>query len=135
VKFIVDNWYLIVFALVTGGMLLWPTLKGASVAGLAPNALVQMINRDKAVVVDVSEAAEFAAGHVVGSKNVPLAELEAKLGSAVKNKKLPLVLVCQTGTRSTRALAAAKKLGYEQSFSLGGGLAAWKAAGLPLEKA
>lgn len=134
-KFIVDNWYLIAFALVTGGMLLWPTLKGASVAGLAPNAVVQMINREKAVVVDVSEAAEFSAGHVVGSKNVPLADVEAKLGGIVKNKKLPLILVCQTGSRSLRAAEAAKKLGFEQTFSLGGGLAAWKAAGLPLEKA
>jgi rhodanese-related sulfurtransferase len=53
----------------------------------------------------------------------------------VKNKTLPLILVCQSGARSGRAVAIAKKLGYEQAQSLGGGLAAWKTANLPIEKA
>jgi rhodanese-related sulfurtransferase len=61
--------------------------------------------------------------------------LEAKLSTAVKNKNLPLILVCQTGARSGRAVATAKKLGYEQAQSLGGGLTAWKSANLPVEKA
>jgi len=86
-------------------------------------------------VVDVSDATEFAAGHIVGSKNVPLAELEAKLAGAVKNKTLPLVLVCQSGARSAKAVDIAKKLGYEQAQSLQGGLKSWKAANLPVEKA
>jgi len=42
--------------------------------------------------------------------------------------------VCQSGARSARAVAIAKKLGYEQAQSLGGGLANWKAASLPVEK-
>ena len=133
-KFILDNWILISIALVSGGLLLWPVLQGAT-AGLTPSAAVLLINREKAVVVDVCEANEFAAGHVGGAKNIPLGELEAKLGAAVKNKNLPLILVCQTGARSGRAVAIAKKLGYEQAQSLGGGLAAWKTANLPVEKA
>jgi len=135
VKFILDNWILISIALVSGGLLLWPVLQGAATAGLTPSAAVLLINREKAVVVDVCEANEFAAGHVGGAKNIPLGELEAKLGAAVKNKNLPLILVCQTGARSGRAVAIAKKLGYEQAQSLGGGLAAWKTANLPVEKA
>ena len=96
--------------------------------------MVQLINRQQGVVVDVCEPTEFAAGHIVGSKNVPLGELEARLASTVKNKALPLILVCQSGIRSGNAVAIAKKLGYEQAQSLGGGLAAWKAANLPVEK-
>ena len=134
-KFIVDNWMLISIALVSGALLVWPVIQGAAVTGLSPANAVQLINREKAVVVDVCEASEFAAGHVVGSKNIPLGELEAKLGAAVKNKSLPLILVCQSGARSGRALAVAKKLGYEQAQALGGGLNAWKAASLPIEKA
>ena len=133
-SFIVNNWMLISIALVSGGMLLWPVVQGAATAGLTPAAAVQLINREKAVVVDVCETSEFAAGHVNGAKNIPLGELEAKLASAVKNKTLPLILVCQSGARSGRALAIAKKLGYEQAQSLGGGLAAWRAANLPIEK-
>ncbi|WP_294766155.1 rhodanese-like domain-containing protein [uncultured Rhodoferax sp.] len=134
-KFIIDNWYLIAIALASGGLLLWPVLQGATVAGIDPNAVVQLINREKAVVVDVSEAAEFAQGHIVGAKNVALAELETKLTGVAKNKALPLVLVCESGARSARAVATAKKLGYEQAQSLAGGLKAWKAANLPVEKA
>jgi rhodanese-related sulfurtransferase len=125
---------LISIALVSGALLLWPVVQGAATAGLTPAAAVLLMNREKAVVVDVCESSEFAAGHIVGSKNVPLSELEAKLGAAVKNKTVPLVLVCQSGARSGRAVAIAKKLGYEQAQSLGGGLGAWKAANLPLEK-
>jgi len=135
VKFIVDNWYLIALALVSGALLLWPTIKGAATAGLSPAAAVQLINREKAVVVDVCQAEEFAAGHIVGAKNIPLGELETKLPTMVKNKGLPLILVCQSGARSGRAVAIAKKLGYEQAQNMGGGLAAWRAANLPVAKA
>ena len=133
-KFLIDNWTLILIAVSSAGLLLWPVIKGAG-PGLSPSAAVLQINRDKAVVVDVCEPTEFAAGHIVGSKNIPLADLPSKLAAAVKNKGLPLILVCQSGVRSGRAVAAAKTLGYEQVHSLGGGLAAWKSAGLPLEKA
>jgi rhodanese-related sulfurtransferase len=126
---------LITVALGSGGLLLWPVLQNASGGGLAPAAAVQLMNREKAVVVDVCEPDEFARGHLGGSKNLPLSQLEAKLPALVKNKALPVILVCQSGARSARALAIAKKLGYEQAQSLGGGLAAWKAANLPVEKA
>ena len=129
-----NNWMLISIAIASGAMLLMPVVQGATSAGLNPTAAVQLINREKAVLVDVCEPSEFAAGHVAGSKNIPLGQLEAKLGGAVKNKTLPLILVCQSGARSGRAVAIAKKLGYEHAQSLGGGLAAWKAASLPVEK-
>ncbi|MCX7241710.1 MAG: rhodanese-like domain-containing protein [Burkholderiales bacterium] len=134
-KFIIDNWMLIAVAVTTASMLMWPTVMGATASGLNPTAAVQLINREKAVVIDVCEPAEFAAGHVVGAKNVPLGELEGRLAGVVKNKALPLILVCQSGARSGRAVAIAKKLGYEQAQSLGGGLAGWRTANLPVEKA
>jgi rhodanese-related sulfurtransferase len=135
VKFILDNWMLLSVALASGSMLLWPVLKGAGAAGLTPAAAVQLINREKAVVVDVCETEEFAAGHIVGARNIPLNQLDDKLAGIAKNKALPLILVCQSGARSGRAVLMARKLGYEQAQSLGGGLAAWKAASLPVEKA
>lgn len=134
-KFLVDNWMLLAVALSSGAMLLWPVLQGATQAGLTPAGAVQLINREKAVVVDVCEATEYAAGHVTGAKNVPLGQLEEKLPGTVKNKALPLILVCQTGARSGRALAIAKKLGYENVQSIGGGLGAWRTANLPVDKA
>ena len=133
-KFIIDNWMLIALAVVSGGLLFVPILQGALESGLGANDAVQLINREKAVVVDVCEPAEFAAGHIVGAKNIPLGDLQAKLAGAVKNKTLPLILVCQSGARSAKAVVTAKALGFEQAQSLGGGLEAWKAANLPVEK-
>ena len=127
---------LISIALASGGMLIWPMVAGSMNAGsLTASGAVTLINREKAVVVDVGEIDEFASGHVGGAKNVPFSELEDKLSGVVKNKALPLILVCATGARANRAVAVAKKLGYEQAQALAGGLKAWKDANLPIEKA
>ncbi|MGJ7508590.1 rhodanese-like domain-containing protein [Variovorax sp. GT1P44] len=134
-KFIVDNWMLILIALSSGGMLAWPMVRGANAGSLTAQGAVQLINRERAVVVDVREPEEFAAGHVTGAKNVPLNQLEQKLPTTVKNKTLPLLLVCATGGRAQRAVAMAKKLGYEQAQAVAGGLKSWKDANLPVEKA
>ncbi len=124
---------LITVALVSGTMLLMPIIQGAG-GGLTADGAVQLINREKAVVIDVCETEEFALGHVGNAKNIPFSQLEEKLGAAVKNKALPLILVCQTGARSARAVAVAKKLGFDNAQAMSGGLAAWKTANLPVEK-
>ena len=134
-KFLIDNWMLISVAFISGAMLLWPVVQGAAGSGLSAAAAVQLINRERAVVVDVSESGEFAAGHVGGAKNVPLSQFERRLPEVVKNKGVPLILVCPSGIRAKRALAAAKKLGYDKAQVLAGGLKAWKDANLPVEKA
>jgi rhodanese-related sulfurtransferase len=135
VKFIIDNWMLISVAFASGAMLLWPVVQGATGGGLSTANAVQLINRERAVVVDVSETEEFAQGHVGGAKNVPVGQLEQRLPEVVKNKTLPLILICPNGARSNRALAVAKKLGYEKAQVMAGGLKAWKEANLPVEKA
>ena len=73
-KFFIDNWFLFLAAAVSGGLLLWPLLnKGAGGAGkLSASQAVQLINREKAVLIDVSEPAEYAASHVAGAANLPV---------------------------------------------------------------
>ena len=121
-KFIIDNWYLFLVALASGSMLLWPVLQNASGGSLTPARAVQLINREKAVVIDVCEAEEFAAGHVTGAKNVPVSQLEERLPTVVKNKALPVVLVCASGARANRAVGIAKKLGYDNAQARAGGI-------------
>lgn len=133
-KFIIENWYLFLVAIASGVMLLLPVLKGVAGGTLSAAKAVQLINREKAVVIDVCEPEEFAAGHVNGAKNVPLGQLEERLPTVVKNKALPVVLVCAKGPRAQRAEAIAKKLGYEKAQAMAGGLAAWREANLPVEK-
>jgi rhodanese-related sulfurtransferase len=132
--FLMHNWVLVLVAVVSGTLLLAPGILAGTRSGLAPGVAVQMINREKAVVVDVSEADEFAAGHIVGSRNIPVSDMEKRLPEVVKNKGVPLILVCASGARAQRCLATAKSLGYEKAVVLGGGLRAWKEANLPVEK-
>jgi len=136
VNFFIENWYLFVAALVSGSLLVWPMLSQGTTGGIKVSAAdaVQLINRERAVLIDVSEPAEYAAGHVAGSRNVPLASLEGSR-ELPKNKSLPVVVVCPTGTRAPRAVAVLRKLGFENARSLAGGLNAWRAANLPVEKA
>jgi rhodanese-related sulfurtransferase len=136
IEFVTANWMLILIALSSGGMLAWPLIRGGAGGGtLTAQGAVHLINRERAVLVDVREPEEFASGHMIGAKNVPLNLLEEKLTGAVKNKNVPLLLVCATGARAQRAVAMAKKLGYEQAQAVAGGLKAWKEANLPVEKA
>mgnify|MGYP003853065253 FL=1 len=112
-----------------------PTITKGAAGGIEPTEAVLLINREKAVLIDVCEPAEYAQGHALGSKNIPLGQLESQLPLLVKNKNLPVILVCQVGGRASRAAAQAKKLGYERAQALSGGLKAWREASLPVEKA
>lgn len=134
-NFILDNWYLFFIALASGVMLLLPVLKGAGAGALSTAQAVQLINREKAVVIDVCEPEEFAAGHVGGAKNVPLGQLQERLPQVAKNKAVPLIMVCAKGARASRAVGIAKGLGYDKAQALAGGLSAWKEANMPVEKA
>jgi rhodanese-related sulfurtransferase len=133
--FLTQNWALVLIALVSGTLLLWPGIAAGTSGGITPDGAVQLMNREKALVVDVSEAEEFATGHIKGARNVPVNDLQARLPEVAKNKTVPLILVCPSGARSKRALGVAKTLGYDKAVVLGGGLKAWRDANLPLEKA
>lgn len=133
-KFILENWMLIAVAFVSGGLLVWPMVsRGGRAGSVSASEAVRLINREKAVLVDVSEPGEFADAHVAGSRNVPLGSL-AQAKNLPTNKALPIVVVCPSGTRAVRAAAMLRKLGHENTYTLGGGLASWRQANLPVEK-
>jgi rhodanese-related sulfurtransferase len=133
--FIVHNWALVLIAAVSGALLMWPGIAATAVGGgLTPDGAVQLMNRERAIVVDVSEVDEFATAHIRGARNVPVNDLPTRLPEVAKNKTVPLILVCPSGARSKRALGVAKSLGYARAVVLGGGLKAWRDANLPLEK-
>ena len=68
--FFLDNWMLVALALTSGGLLFMPLMQGMAARGISSAQAVQLMNREKAVVVDVSDPQEFAAGHIAGSKNI-----------------------------------------------------------------
>ena len=132
-SFLLDNWTLILVAFASGGLLVWPMVVRSRGSSVGTTEAVRLINREKGMLIDVSEPAEFAAGHAAGSRSVPLADLETSK-SLPTNKALPLIIVCPTGMRAGRAAAALRKRGYERAIALAGGSAAWREASLPIEK-
>jgi rhodanese-related sulfurtransferase len=133
VKFLIDNWMLIVLAASSGGLLLWQALQKNQAGAVGTSEAVRLINREKAVLVDVSEPAEFAAGHAAGARHIPFGALEGSK-DLPGNKSLPVVLMCATGVRAGRAAALLRKAGYEKAVAVSGGLNAWREASLPIEK-
>jgi len=121
-------------ALVSGLFLVTPVLQGVMDLGLSPSLVVQMMNKERARVLDVRSYLEFSEEHIAGAQHLALLELQAKLTQTQKNKQLPLIMVCASGSRAKKAVSIAKKLGYEQVHSLSGGLKAWKEASLPTQK-
>jgi hydroxyacylglutathione hydrolase len=83
-------------------------------------------------VLDVRRPGEHAAGHVPGALNVPLAELERRLGEL--DPRRPVAVVCQTGYRSSAAGSLLQRAGFERVANVPGGTAAWIAAGLGVEQ-
>ena len=135
VKFVGDNIFLVAVAVVSGAMLVWPAIRrGAGGASLSTLQATQLMNHQHAVVLDVRDAPEYQKGHLIDARNIPFAELAARVGELEKHKAKPLVVVCDNDNRSRKAVAELRKLGFGQVFLLGGGIAAWRQAGLPLEK-
>jgi len=135
VEFVRNNLLLFAVAFVSGAMLLWPFVRRTTGGPwVSTTQATHLINREEALVVDVREANEFAAGHVLGAKNLPLARLDASSAELAKRKERPLIVYCDGGERSAKALAALKKQGFTRVANLSGGIAAWQQAGLPVEK-
>ncbi|OIQ78109.1 inner membrane protein YgaP [mine drainage metagenome] len=132
--FIKQNLMLIGLALGSAAALLWPMLRlgTAGVAALSPAEAVLLINRENAVVLDVRNAEEFASGHITDARNIPLAELESRLGELTKFKDKPMLVNCQGGVRSSNACTVLKKGGFTRIYNLDGGVNAWAQAKLPV---
>jgi rhodanese-related sulfurtransferase len=133
VKFILDHIFTVAIAVLSGGALLFPALtpRGRRASALQ---VTQMINRGKTAIIDVRSADEFAAGHMRDAKNIPLADLGNRIGELDKAKAKTVVVVCQSGARSDKAARQLAGAGFDEVYSLDGGMSAWQAAGLPVTK-
>lgn len=105
-------------------------LKATNVAAISAGQAVRLINQGGRVV-DVRETPQFNAGHIVDATNIPASQISAELPKKLKNSK-SLILVCETGAKSGPCVAALRKAGLENTFSLRGGLTAWQQDNLPL---
>ena len=94
---------------------------------------VRLINKG-ALVIDVRKPEEFEKGHIVNARNVPLEQMQKGDDAINKQKSKILLAVCADGSSAGRAAGHLRKAGYENAFSLKGGLVGWRADNLPLVK-
>jgi rhodanese-related sulfurtransferase len=133
VNFVTENIFLIAIACASGAMLLWPMINRGMAGGAAIGTLqaTRLMNDRNAVIVDVRPAAEFAAGHLPGARNLAADDL-AKRGADLPAG--PIIVVDATGGKAGKAAGALKAAGRQEVFTLEGGIQQWLQAGLPLVK-
>lgn len=98
-----------------------------------PVKATELINHENAVVVDVRSMAEFGKGHIIHSINIPLNGFKDQLKQLEKHKDKPIIVVCQSGSRSGMAARMLQKEGFAQAKNLRGGILAWNNANLPVQ--
>jgi rhodanese-related sulfurtransferase len=101
---------------------------------VSPAQLTDLINKESALLIDVSAIAEFEKGHILGSKHVAMSQFDPENKLLAKAKELPVAVICRTGQQSSDAAKRLHKAGFSKVFWLNDGINAWTQADLPLSK-
>ncbi len=101
-------------------------------ATVSPADLVNLINREEAVVLDVRDRKEFKEGHIVDSVNIPYASVDNSMQELEKFKERKVVIVCKMGQHSSAVGKKLKGLGFSEVQRLSGGISEWRSSNLPL---
>ncbi len=123
---------LIAIAVLSGGMLLWPLVTGQKRSAEVDNAAAtELINHKDAQVIDIRTEAEYKAGHIAGSRNLPATVIHHHLNEL--DKKKPVLLISTAGDVRMPA-SLLRGMGFASVMALKGGIASWREAGLPVVK-
>jgi rhodanese-related sulfurtransferase len=92
------------------------------------NALLESADRPR--LIDVRTPAEFARGTIAGAQHIELGALPGQVDTL--DPLAPVVVMCQSGGRSAQGCALLDQRGFQRVYNLGGGIAGWARAGLPV---
>ncbi|MCZ6617468.1 MAG: rhodanese-like domain-containing protein [Gammaproteobacteria bacterium] len=109
------------------------TRRGGS--AVSAQELVNLVNRENAVIIDVRDKKEFDQGHIVNAVNIPFANLSGRVDELNKYRELPMVVACKQGQHAGSAGTLLRKAGFENISRLTGGIAEWRNQNLPVVKA
>ena len=131
-----NNLALVALFFASGAMLLWPEISRLAGASneLGTLEATRLINQGPHLVLDVGDAAEFAAGHLPKARNIPVRELSGRLEEIGKYKGKPVLVTAKGTARASAACRLLKRSGFANVYQLKGGTAAWEQASLPVEK-
>jgi rhodanese-related sulfurtransferase len=136
VQFVQHNIWLILLAVSSGIMLIWPAFgrRFSGVNDVGALEATQLINHRDALVLDVREEKEYSAGHIANAKHIPLGQLASRVQDLEKYRDKPIVVNCRSGARSASACGILKKQGFSEVYNLRGGIMAWEQSNMPVEK-
>ena len=136
IHFLIAHWILSSAMLGVALLILFNELRlyYANRTALAPQAVINLMNHQQGIVVDLRVKEQFKSGHIMGALNILETELSQKNKGLHKNKHQPIILVCEHGSHSSKAVKELAASGFTQVFNLAGGLNAWRAESLPLIK-
>ncbi len=129
-----ENLLFLITAIISGALLLWPLVTQRGIKEIDTRVAIQLINQQEAVILDVRDDSEFAAGHLPNSKHIPSEKIEERWVELQKFKEKPIVMIYRSGIRSNHPSLILKKNGFVQVFNLMGGIDTWKRANLPIVK-
>ena len=129
-----ENLLFVITAVISGILLLWPLITQQGIKEIDTRVAIQLINHQDALVLDVRDDSEYAAGHLPNSKHIPSEKIEERWIEIQKFKEKPIVVIYRGGIRSNQASLILKKNGFAQVFNLMGGIDTWKRASLPIVK-
>lgn len=136
-EFISNNLMLVALFVASGVMLVWPELSrliGVGGPEIGTLEATRLMNSSSALVLDVREQKEFAAGHLPKARHIPVRELSKRIDEIAKFKSKPVIVTCASGPRAGAACRLLKRSGFENVYQLKGGVNAWQQASLPVEK-
>jgi len=135
--FLEKNWPIVLAMVVSGALLLWPYIQRllSPVREVGTHDATRLMNNDNALVLDVRDDKEAAAGRLPNAVHIPLSDLKARIGELARSVKRPVIVYCDRGQRSRSAVGVLGKQGFERVYLLRGGFQAWRDAGLPVQKA
>lgn len=133
VEFITKNLILVGAWLVLFTMLVLSFTRTTSKV-IGNQTITTLMNRENAVVIDIRSKADFNNGHLLGSINIPAAELKDAGKQLEKFNQRPIILVDASGMHSAAASQVLKNMGLLMINRMQGGIQSWKSDNLPLSK-
>lgn len=101
---------------------------------VSPAETVNLMNSENTVVIDIREPHEFANGHIESARHIPLGKIEERVHELEAYKQNPVIVTCQSGTRSPQACKKLIGLGFTRVFEMKGGMLAWEEQKYPIVK-
>ena len=103
-------------------------------AAITPTNLVNLVNREGAMLLDIRDSKDYSSGHIAGAVSMPVSSIDARIGELESHKDKPVVLVCKMGQHASATGRKLKALGFENVRRLSGGMTEWTASSLPVVK-